>query len=196
MKNHFLNICRCIVGPEYGFTGEGNEQWYYTLAIIINLMLVWSLKTDIALIFTILAIIHYLTVCIYGYFDLCFSDVKYSVAYFVIHIILFIIAIFINFEWAIKTAILPIIAFLIAPDCTGDIIILGGGFGDNYSLLSNITVFVAFIFIDLLLPMNWLIQIAIIIGAIIIHPLIDYLQGLCITISDCTIDAYSNIKDA
>ena len=33
MKKFFLNIYRCIVGPESGFTGEGNEQWYYFLSL-------------------------------------------------------------------------------------------------------------------------------------------------------------------
>ena len=58
MKEKMLNVLRFIVGPEYGFTGEGSEQWYYTVAIAVNLMLTWWLRPDIALIFTILPIIR------------------------------------------------------------------------------------------------------------------------------------------
>ena len=35
MKNILLNIYRGIVGNEFGWSGEGNEQWYYFLALVI-----------------------------------------------------------------------------------------------------------------------------------------------------------------
>ena len=67
MKKFFLNIYRCIVGSESGFTGEGNEQWYYFLSLVINLTLIWWQKPEIGLLFTILAVIHYVTVAYMGY---------------------------------------------------------------------------------------------------------------------------------
>lgn len=58
MKKLLFIIIRSIVGSESGFTGEGNEQWYYSLSLAINLMLIWWLKPEIGLLFTILAVIH------------------------------------------------------------------------------------------------------------------------------------------
>ena len=82
MKNLLVNIYRCIVGGEVGFIGEGNEQWYYFLSLVMNLMLLWWLKPEIALMFTVLSVIHYVTVFVYGYFMLDSENVIFSCIYF------------------------------------------------------------------------------------------------------------------
>ena len=53
MKKVLLNIYRGIVGNEYGWNGEGNEQWYYFLALVMNCMLTWWLKPEIGILFTV-----------------------------------------------------------------------------------------------------------------------------------------------
>jgi hypothetical protein len=195
MKNAVLYIYRCIVGPECGFTGEGNEQWYYSLAIVINLMLVWWLKPEVALLFTILVVIHYLTVFAYGLFDLEFGSVIFSYAYLGIHLTLLVIAAFSSFKWAVITALITIVALFLAPDCTGEnfFICRQYKFYNALDLLFNTIIFIVFVRIDFLLPINLWIKLAIIAGALVIHPVIDYLQGECVIITDTIFDALGKI---
>lgn len=189
------NIYRFIVGSEYGFTGEGNEQWFYTLSLAINLMLVWWLKPEIALLFSVLAAIHYVTVFVYGYFDLTEKGKDYAATYFGIHVILAIIAIVADYKWAIITAIITVVAYFIAPDCTGNNIFLrGNGLERGFPLIFNTIIFAAFIIIDLLLPIKLWVKILIIVMALIIHPIIDYFEGECVIISDVTCEVWENIK--
>lgn len=47
MKDLLLNFYRCVVGSEYGWFGEGNEQWYYFIALVINIMLTWQFRPDL-----------------------------------------------------------------------------------------------------------------------------------------------------
>ena len=90
-------IYRFIVGGESGYIGEGNEQWYYTVSLAINLMLLWWLKPEIALTFTILPAIHIVTMFLYEFFEFCEKRAFWSYAYFGIHLILFAIALFTSF---------------------------------------------------------------------------------------------------
>lgn len=206
MKKGFLSIYRCIVGAECGFSGEGNEQWYYSLALVINLMLIWWKKPEIAVVFTILAVIHYATVCVYGLFELIEDgNVILSYAYFSIHAILAIVAICVSSKWAVITALIVIIAFLFAPDCTRNNIVIRkpGQKGSNVTLRSirvlplvfNTIIFAVFVCLDFLLPIDLWTKLFIIAVAIIVHPIIDSLEGEGIIISDVTSEAFDNIRN-
>lgn len=94
MKKALLNFYRCIVGNEFGWSGEGNELWYYFLALVINCMLTWWLKPELGIIFTVAAVIHCITLCVYGFAMLSDSSVLYSIAYYAIHTVIFIVCIF------------------------------------------------------------------------------------------------------
>lgn len=201
MKTFLLNFWRRIVGSEYGFTGEGNEQWYYTLAVIINLMLVWCLKPEIAIVFTVLTIIHFLTLFIYGFldFDLAapfYKFIKPDFIYLGIHCIIIVIAAITNIKWTLITAIGPTIAYCMAPDCTGNNIFNRDSEVKGYLILFQHTiVFTLFVVIDFLLPMNLFVKFIIIIGALLIHPVIDYLEGECIIINEITNSVFYDIRD-
>lgn len=201
MKKFFLNIYRCIVGPESGFTGEGNEQWYYFLSLVINLTLIWWQKPEIGLVFTILAVIHYVTVAYYGisglydvYDDGCTT--KQAYVYLGIHLLLLVIAMITSFKWAIITTIITIIAFFLAPDCTGNNIFLRKKSYSILTLLFNTMIFAAFVIIVFLLPIKLWTKLLMIIGALVIHPVIDYLEGECIIISDVTYGIFEIIKSS
>ena len=196
MKKLLFIIIRSIVGSESGFTGEGNEQWYYSLSLAINLMLIWWLKPEIGLLFTILAVIHYATVFIYGYFDLdCLDDdnAKFGYAYVGIHLILLAIAIFTNLKWTIITAAITTLAVFLAPDCTGNNIFLTKRTYSKLALLFNTIILAVFVIIDILLPIKFWIKFLLIIGALVIHPIIDYIEGECVIISDVTYDAFGRV---
>ena len=197
MKNLFLNIYRVIVGTESGFTGEGNEQWYYFLSLVINLMLIWWLKPEIGLLFTILVVIHYVTVFIYGYFDL-YSDgsTSFAFAYLGIHLVLLTIAIFTSLKWAIITIAITTIALLLAPDSTGNNIFLCKKTYSKLSLLFNTIIFATFVIIVVLLPIRFWIKLLLILGALVLHPIIDYFEGECVIISDVTYEVFDKVKSS
>ena len=85
---------------------------------------------------------------------------------------------------------------LLAPDCTGNNIFLEKPNVDNrLLLLCNTIIFAVFVVVDLLLPISGWIKIIIISVAIIAHPIIDWLEGECIIISDITYDVIYKIMD-
>ena len=197
MKNLLVNIYRCIVGGEVGFIGEGNEQWYYFLSLVMNLMLLWWLEPEIALMFTVLSVIHYVTVFVYGYFMLDSENVIFSYIYFGIHVILLILAIVTSFKWTVITAAITVISIFLAPDCTGNNIFLRvPNVTNSLPLIFNTIIFVAFVVLDFMLPIELWIKILIIVGALIIHPVIDWFEGECVIISDVTSDAFGNIMES
>lgn len=120
MKNLLLNLYRCIVGPEVGFSGEGHEQWYYFLSLVINAMLVAWLEPKVVVGFILLMVIHFIMVCIYGY--QCLSDygAKYSYIYFASYLVLLVVAIILSPFWALITTVISVATFFMAPDCTGN----------------------------------------------------------------------------
>lgn len=196
-----LHMYQFIVGGKYGFTGEGNEQWYYTLALAINLMLVWWLCPEIGIIFTILAVLHYSTIVYYGIFST--DDIAYnnpirayvrSHLYFGFHLGLLIVATIVSIKWAIITSFITTVAVLIAPDCTGNNIFLRKpNVRNNLPLLFNTIMFAAFVVVDFLLPMKLWIKFLILVVAMILHPIIDWIEGECIIISDVTCEAWEHM---
>ncbi|MBR5227434.1 MAG: hypothetical protein IKV94_02220 [Clostridia bacterium] len=194
MKNILLNLCRFIVGPETGFSGEGNEQWYYFLSLAINAMLLAWLKPQIASMFILLMIVHFVTVCVYGYRGISDYGAKYSYPYFALHLLLLIVAIILSPFWALITTVISVVAFFTAPDCCGDSIFLTGARYSKWPLLFNAIIFAAFVTIAFMLPIALWLRILIIIGVMIVHPIIDYFAGECIIISDVTYEAWDNIR--
>lgn len=184
-----------IVGPEYGFFGEGSQQWYYTLAIAINLMLVWWIKPEIALIFTILPIIHFVTVFVFGYNDLLldFKNLSktLSIIYIGIHLLLLITAIIVDVVWAILTSAIMVGSILLAPDCVGDNMLVSNA--KHLQLLFNTIILAVFIIIDFMLPINLWIKFVIVLLALVIHPVVDWLQGECVAVNEVFSDAIGSI---
>ena len=193
MKKILLNLLRCIVGSEFGWTGEGNEQWYYFLALVINVMLTWWLKPELGIIFTVAAVIHYVTVCVYGYAMLDIYSVWYSVIYYAIHAIIFIVCCLFNWKWTLLTSVIVILAYCIAPDCCAQNI-FGTGSREAIFLFHTI-LFVTFLIIVFKLPIALWIKLVIIVSCMILHPLVDFLESECIIISDVTAESFGNIVD-
>lgn len=202
LLNFYLGFYRGIVGNEVGWTGEGNEQWYYFLALVINCMLTWWLKPELGIIFTVAAVIHYITVCVYGSAMLSDSSVLYSIAYYAIHTVIFIVCIFFNWKWTILTSLIVIVAYFIAPDCMGNNIFMRppkeytiycGNKNISAILVFHTILFAAFVFVALSLPISLWIRIIIIVICMILHPIIDFLEGECIIITDVTNESLEKI---
>ncbi len=205
-KIKLLDLYRFIVGSEFGWSGEGNEQWYYFLALVMNLMLTWWLKPELGVVFTICSIVHYITVCVYGSEVLFFQDFIYSVGYFVIHLIILIMCLILNWKWTLLTSFIVIISVLIAPNCMGNNIFMPEPkpisiyntslyFGNDnvFGIFFFHTIwFAIFVIIALYLPINIWLRLMIIILCMVLHPIIDFLEGDCMNIADVTNDAIEN----
>lgn len=198
MRTILGNVLRLLVGSEYGFSAEGNELWYYTLALAINSMLGWIYVREVALLFTILSVMHLATVYIYGLNDLEDDSKYFSIGYFLIHAVLAIIALLTNWWWAIETAAITVFAVAIAPDCVGQNVFTGrksGYYKGAIPLVFNTMVFVAFVVVTLMLTTYWWVKALIIVAAIILHPFIDYLESECVDIIDITGYAIDKIME-
>ena len=198
MKKTLLNIYRRIVGREYGWSGKGNTQWYYFLALVINCMLTWQFKPEFWGVFIVFAIIHFITVCAYGYAMLSYTSLWDSLAYYAIHASILIVCLLMNFGWTIFTALMVICAFMIAPDIENiffmkvfkEIFIY---YGDTNPLIFHTILFSCFVVIALNLNISLWIRIMIIVACMFLHPIIDFLDGKGISIYDVTNESLKKI---
>ena len=197
MLKLFSFLYFCIVGPSEGFLGEGNGAWYYTLSLAINLMLVWWLKPEIALLFTILAVIHFVTASLYGdylsgsgYGHYLFRNLNVSTvlsyAYAGIHVILLAIAIIANFKWALITAAITVFADLISTESIYDEFADADNWIGIFGSIFNPIMLAAFVWIDFMLPIHLWARILILVVMLIIHPVVEYFDS-----QDETCNAFS-----
>lgn len=191
-------LWRAIVGDECGYVGESIGQWYYTAALGINIMLVWWLKPEIALVFTILMVIHYATVFLYGLRKntLCETITKETYIYIGIHLVLLIVGLFVNFLWALITSAIVAFSYDLAGRNEESALNHQGQPYDNFALMLNTVVFVAFAVVDFLLPIKLWIRFVILAIAIIVHYLTDeFMEPNCIGHQYITVDIYDKIKE-
>lgn len=184
------HIFRLVVGYEEGINGEGVDQWYYTVGLAISCMLAWTYLPDIALTFTILSAIHLISVHVFGFIDLYDSKRYVSYIYLAIHIVLFIIGLITCWYWTLITSVITIVLTLIggAPN------IFSFEWNNKFAMILNTILFFILIFVINLLPIAWWGKIIIKVVAIILHPIIDILEGECIVITDITEDAFYKIR--
>ena len=208
MRNRWGKIYRWIVGYEFGFSGEGNEQWYYFLGLVMNIMLTWWLKPELGLVFTIAAGIHFLSINAYGLKAVYYAPDEVSIVFptilFGLHLVLFIVCLCFSWSWALITSAVVIVGFILAPNCMGNNILMPEPkkykvyFGNNNNigiLFFHTLWFVAFVVITLCLPIVWYLKLAIIIVCMILHPVIDTFEGEGVIISDIIEEAVETIID-
>lgn len=200
MKKILLNIYRGFVGSEYGWSGGGNAQWYYFLALVINCMITWQFKPEFWVAFIVFAIIHFITVCAYGYAMLSYTSLWDSLAYYAIHAIILIVCILMNFSWTIFTALMVICAFMIAPDNEN---IFFTKMLKEFFPVTNTTILILhtllytyFAAIAFDLSISLWIRIMIIVVCMILHPIIDFFDGKGISICDVTNESLRKIMQA
>ena len=199
-------IFRCIVGEECGFFGEGNRQWYYTLALAISIMLAWMrLPKNVAITFTILSAIHLISVHIYELTDLSFCrSASIAYTYIFIHSMILIIALITHWKFSLMSILIMIIFLFIAPDEVGwnifsNLFIKSGFASTNSKLESFIAlsahtiVFTIFIITVCQLPFLWWGKLLIIAAMMGLHPIIDYLEGECVDVIVAVEDIISEI---
>lgn len=152
---------------------EDLNFWYYSVSIAINIMLGWWLKPEIALVFTILSVIHYATVFWYGFFEIdisySYDEAFFTYIYLGIHLIILVIALSVNYLWAIITSVITIIAFFVPPFI--NLVVEN----DIISLLLDIIICVTFVVVDFLLPIESMHKFGIILIFLIVSSLTIYL---------------------
>lgn len=195
MESKYSNVAfRCFVGFEDGFTGEGNEQWFYFLSLVINSMLVWWLAPEIAIFFIVFSAIHLFTVATYGFFKLE-DKLAFAYIYVFIHCCLFLFAILLSFKWTAITTTITVVSLLFAPNYKGNIIISHTcNVPSGLPLFFNTLIFTIFVIVTILLPIYFWIKLVIILVALTLHPFIDYLEEKGIMISRVTLKVFCTIK--
>ncbi len=205
-EDSLKKVLQYIVGFPTGFLKEGNEQWYYFLALVMSCMLTWWLKPQLGIVFTICAAMHFAVTIIYGLKELLDLTphkkvMLYSILYFAISLAIFIICMIFSWSWTLITSAIAVVAFLIATDDMGSNffmhpLIYTEDYNEVAILICHTVWFALFATITLLLPISIWIRLAIIIACIILHPLIDILEGECINVVETTVDSFYNIVDS
>ncbi len=174
MKKILLNVYRGIVGYEFGYLGAGNKLWYHFLSSVINCMLVWWLKPEIAHLFTFLFVSIFICVLIGRHFNLP-EEKSIFVIYYITSALIFLKPN--NWKFSVITYVIFAVAFLIAPDCTGNNIFMialkKDGVQNKTPLLFHTIIFGAFLVVTLLMSTHYLVKIVIIVGVLISHIIID-----------------------
>ena len=189
-----------------GFFGEGNRQWYYTLALVINVILAWMrLPHNVAVTFTILSAIHLVSIHIYELIGLYFiRDASIAYTYIFIHGMILIVALITHWKFSLMSILIMIIFLFIAPDEVGwnifsNLFIKSGFASTNSKLESFIAlsahtiVFTIFIITVCQLPFLWWGKLLIIAAMMGLHPIIDYLEGECVDVIVAVEDIISEI---
>ncbi|MBQ9313829.1 MAG: hypothetical protein IJ220_02340 [Clostridia bacterium] len=199
-------IFRCIVGDECGFSEEGNRQWYYTLALVINVMIAWMrLPHNVAVTFTILSAIHLVSIHIYELIGLYFiRDASIAYTYIFIHGMILIVALITHWKFSLMSILIMIIFLFIAPNDVGwnifSNLLIKSSFAPTYSKLESFIalsahtiVFTIFIITVCQLPFLWWGKLLIIAAMMGLHPIIDYLEGECVDVIVAVEDIISEI---
>lgn len=193
---------RLIVGSECGMFGEGNLQWYYTLALAISVMLAWkNLTQQEAIVFTAISLVHIALVHIYA---LCgWEDSKgTSILYVLLNVSVLVIAFFTNWKFALLSIGIMGAFLLVSPDGVGESILLTLfliltrlRMKENHSvaLLTHTIVFAVFVITVCTLPVIWWVKVLIVCLALVLHPLIDYLSGECVDVAMIAVESVQNI---
>ena len=203
-KGAFIGILRLIVGPEFGYIGEGNSQWYYIVALAISVMLSWMSDPKIAVPFTIFQGLHLASVIFYA----CtitqdsapFKSKRYFVttmAYCVLHIVIFTVAMTISIKYALIFTGIAVLLYEMAPDELGNNIFYRDKdmTSSSIPLVFNCIVFLMLVAVTINLHVIWYGKLLIIIGFIILHVIVDYLEGECIIIKDVNSDIATFFQD-
>ena len=194
MKQKLLQLFRYVVGYEVGFVGEGCYQWYYTLYVAMTIMLAWRNYPSIASSFTIVFVIEYIVVCLYGFFMLVDHGVAFSAIYLLCLATTSIIRFAICWQLELISAAIGIIGVLIAPNESGQSFIFH--FPEEQmrrALIPNTMYFALFAYIAIILPVDAVTKIIIIFGAMLLHPLIDLSEGACMSYIDNFMDSFETL---
>jgi hypothetical protein len=196
MKQRLVQLLRYVVGYEIGSIGEGCSQWYYFLCIVMSIMLVWRNRPDIASAYTLILAIEFVIVFVYGYFDMVDNGIQAPIIYFGVLLAIRVILMIMDWKFTLVMSLLGFIGQLIAPDEQGQSFLIR--YREDYSkgpLIQNTLWFGFYTYIVMIMPVDIVTKIIFVIGAMLIHPLIDLSQGACACYIDNILDSVIVIGD-
>jgi hypothetical protein len=180
-------VYQFIVGFSNGFDMEGCSQWYYFLSLVMINMLTWWLRPELGLLFSICSGLHFLMVCLYGFLLMDERKSSWSLCCFVLNLAMIVVCLYFDWLWTLGMSAIVVAGFILAPDENGCNV-----FTRDYNDLNKIRIgsalffhtlwFAAFVTIVVLLPIATWIKIVGIVAAMILHPLLDYMEGECMSI--------------
>ena len=197
MKAKLMQLWRVVVGSEVGFVGEGCYQWYYTLYLVMAIMLAWRNYPDIAVDFTLVCAAEYIGVCTFGYFMLIDRGIPYAISYLIFLAITSIVRLLLCWQLELISAAIGIIGILIAPNESGQSFVFH--FPEEQiwrALIPNTFYFALFVYITVILPVDVGTKAIIILGAMLIHPVIDLSEGACMSYVDNFMDCFEDLIEA
>lgn len=202
MKKTLKKALRLIVGSECGMFGEGNLQWYYTLALAISVMLAWkNLTQQEAIVFTAISLVHIALVHVYALCGLEGSKAS-SILYVLLNVSVLVIAFFTNWKFSLLSIGIMGVFLLISPDGVGENILLTLLMmlmrwrmkkEHSLALLTHTIVFAVFVITVCSLPVIWWVKLLIVGLALALHPLIDYLSGECVDVFMIAVESVQNV---
>ena len=110
-------IAHLILAP-FGSDTTSEIQWFYTLVIAIHCMFAWCfLNSELALTFTILWGLHFVSIYITSYMlnhDMKISDEGHCLRFLILNILLFLSGLLTYWWWTLVTVIVSLIVYKIA----------------------------------------------------------------------------------
>ena len=203
MKHFLIELYELIVGPPLGFCAEGNSQWYYFSALVINGMLTWWLHPELGVLFTVFSVLHFALLAAYGFMDMADpGHYKASVVYFVISLGMLVTGLVLDWAWTLITSAVMVFAMLLAPNEMGNNILMREPkdylvyYGNrNYwgLMLCQTCWFACLVAVAVLIPVPFWVKLLIIVACMALHPVMDFLEGECISAAGITMDAFDNL---
>ena len=180
-----LNTGRLIAGAEEGYFGEGITQWYYIVSLVINLLLSVIFHPESTFTFFLLSLVHLVMVCIFSYKELLDEGEGtkgYMVFFFIVSAILLIIAFINNWLLAIISTVITSFLVLVSPSYAGFWTRKYLHFHPGYAILANCVLLAAYMVCVWLAPIAFWVKIVLTVSYFILHPIVDCLEGECISI--------------
>ena len=182
IKQVIFTGLKFIIGFPNGYAMEGSKMWYYVTAVAMSNMLVAWKCPEVWLVFGICSLLHLSMTALYGHFNLGDND-RLEWVYGIISFIMLITALCFDGLWALITSCLVFCGQLLAPDEMGCNICMHGDMPGGGNIQKAMVMVIhalwngLFMLITFLLPIPIGFRILIAITAVVIHPLLDILEG-------------------
>jgi hypothetical protein len=184
-----LGAYQLIVGYANGIDMEGCSQWYYFLSLAMINTLTWWLRPELGLLFSICSGLHFVMVCLYGLLQMDERKPSWSLCCFVLNLAMFVVCLYFDWLWTLGMSAIVALGFILAPDDNGCNIFTHdkndlNKFSFGWALFFHTLWFAAFVTIMILVPIATWLKFVGIVAAIFLHPLMDYMEGECMSLEN------------
>lgn len=114
MLKRFVRLIMSLFECSY----SGTVQWFYTLSILIHCLIAWRFMPEIALAFSIVWGLHFISLYLISYMlnhNINLSDESICCRFLILNILLLIVGLLICWWWTLITIMISTIAYIKAP---------------------------------------------------------------------------------